>query len=70
MKDWNVVYKSTILTRVEIVKGVLNDRGIDAISIDKKDSSLHIPHGQIEIMVKQSDVLSAIKIINDEITFK
>ena len=69
MKDWSVVYKSTIHSRAEIVKGVLIEHDIEAILVDKKDSSLHIPHGQIEILVQQNNVLEAIKIINDEITF-
>jgi hypothetical protein len=51
------------------VKGVLADRGIDAVIVNKKDSTLHIGHGQIEVQVLKSDVLEAKKIINDEITF-
>jgi len=69
MKDWTVVYKTPIHSRAEIVKGVLNDRGIDAVIINKKDSTIHINHGQIEVMVQKEQVLSAVKIVNDEITF-
>jgi len=69
MKDWTVVYKSTISSRTEIVKGVLKDRGIDSVIINKKDSTLHVDHGQIEVLVQQNSVLEAMKIINDEITF-
>ena len=70
MKDWSVVYKSTIRSRAEIVKGILIDRGIEAVIVDKKDSSLHLTHGQIEILVHKNDVLEAIKLIKDEITFE
>ena len=69
MKDWTVVYKSPIISRTEIVKGVLNDRGINAVIVNKKDSTLHVEHGRIEVLVQQNDVLEAMKIINDEITF-
>ena len=69
MKDWTVVYNSQINSRTEIVKGVLTDRGIDAVIVNKKDSTLHLDHGQIEVLVQQSSVLEAMKIINDEITF-
>ena len=69
MKEWTVVYKSQIGSRTEIVKGMLADRGIDAVIMNKKDSTLHIDHGQIEVQVRKSDVLEAMKIINDEISF-
>lgn len=69
MKDWTVVYKSLINSRAEIVKGVLTDRGIDAVIINKKDTTLLINNGQIEVQVQKNQVLDAMKIINDEITF-
>jgi len=70
MKDWTVVYKSPISSRIEIVKGVLADRGIDAVIVNKKDSTLHLSHGQNEVQVQKEQVLDAMKIINDEITFE
>ncbi len=70
MKDWSVVYKSAIRSRTEIVKGILIDRGIGAVIVNKKDSSLHLTHGQVEILVQKGDVLEAVKIIKDEITFE
>jgi hypothetical protein len=69
MAEWTVVYKSPISSRSEIVKGVLTDRGIEAVIINKKDSSIHINHGQIEVRVSKEQVLEAIKIVNDEISF-
>lgn len=69
MKDWTVVYKSQISSRAEIVKSVLADRTIDAVIINKKDSTLHLNNGQIEVLVQKSQVLEAMKIINDEISF-
>jgi hypothetical protein len=69
MKEWTVVYKSHISSRTEIVKGVLTDRGFDVVIVNKKDSTIHIDHGLIEVQVKKSDALEAMKIINDEISF-
>ncbi len=70
MKDWTVVFKSPISSRAEIVRGVLNDRGIEAVIINKKDSSLHFNIGQIEVLVPNEQVLESLKIVNDEISFK
>ena len=70
MKDWNIVFKTKNNSRAEIVKGVLTERNINAVIINKKDSSLHLSHGQIEVLVPRDDVLKAVKIVNDEIAFK
>lgn len=70
MKDWNVVYKTPIISRAEIVKGVLNGRDIEAVIVNKKDSTLHFSHGLVEVLVPNDKVLKAVKIVNDEITFK
>ena len=67
MKDWSVVYKSTNIARAEIVKGVLIDRQIDTVIINKQDSAYKF--GQIEVLVRKANVIGALKIINDEITF-
>lgn len=69
MKDWTVVYKSPIASRAEIVKGVLIERDIDAVIINKKDSSIHIDHGLVEVLVHRDNLLNAMNIINGEITF-
>ncbi|NJN24523.1 MAG: DUF2007 domain-containing protein [Cyclobacteriaceae bacterium] len=70
MKDWTVVYKTPISSRAEIVKSVLYESGIDAVIINKKDSSIHISHGLLEVMVQRERVLEALKIVNDEISFE
>lgn len=69
MKDWNIVYKTPIISRAEIVKGVLNGRDIEAVIVNKKDSTLHFSHGLVEVLVPNDKVLKAVKIVNDEITF-
>jgi anaerobic glycerol-3-phosphate dehydrogenase len=70
MKDWTAVYKSPIHSRAEIVKGILSEHGIDAVIVNKKDSTIHIDHGQVEVLVHRNQVLNAMQIINGEITFK
>lgn len=69
MKDWNIVYKTPIISRAEIVKGVLNGRDIEVVIVNKKDSTLHFSHGLAEVLVPNDKVLKAVKIVNDEITF-
>ena len=69
MKDWSVAYKTALLSRAEIVKGILISSGIDAIVINKQDTTLHLTHGMVEVMVPSKKVLHAIKIVNDEIAF-
>ena len=70
MKDWSVIYKTQNITRAEIVKGVLIESGINAVIVNKSDSSLPLSHGRLEIMVPCDMVLQAVKIVNDEIAFK
>ena len=70
IKDWTVVYKTPIHSRAEIVKGVLSERNIDSVIVNKKDSTLHFSHGQIEVLVPVEKVLEAMKIVNDDIIFK
>ncbi|MCG8308866.1 MAG: DUF2007 domain-containing protein [Cytophagales bacterium] len=70
MKDWSVVYKTSMMSRAEIVKGVLTAHGLNAVIVNKKDSTLHMSHGLIEVQVPNSQVLNAMKIYNDEITFE
>jgi hypothetical protein len=70
MKDWTTVYKTTINSRAEIVKGVLVERGIEAVIISKKDTTLIIDNGSIDVMVQKEQVLEAMKIVKDEITFE
>ena len=70
MKDWIKVYKTPILSRAEIVKGVLISRGIEAVVMNKKDTTLIINNGMIEVLVPNDQALTAANIVEDEITFK
>lgn len=68
MAKWHKVYETGSPIRAEIIKGVLTERGIIAIILNKRESVYHI-HGNIEIMTSTEDVVQAINIIDNEITF-
>ena len=57
MKDWTLVFKTPIHSRAEIVKGVLTSREIDAVIVNKKDSTLHVSHGLVEVMVSSKNAI-------------
>jgi hypothetical protein len=62
--EWVVVYKSTNLNNVEIVKAVLADNQIDAVLVNKMDSMhKHLINAEIELHVNPKDVINAKHII-------
>ncbi len=68
MAEWQKVFETGSSIRAEIVKGVLEEKGITSIIMNKKESVYQI-HGNFELMVSSGDTLQAINIINNEITF-
>ncbi len=68
MSKWARVFKNDNLYRAEIVKAVLEDNDIPAVVVNKKDTAYHL--GFYEVHVGADDVLMAIKIITDDITFE
>ena len=52
-----------------MVKDILEQKGIKAIVLDRKDSAYDI-FGQLEVHVEAEEVLNALKIIEDDIKFK
>ena len=68
MSKWQSVYKSRLLYKAEIVKGILTEKGLNPILIDKQDSAYKI--GYFEVMVNPEEVLNAIKIIENEINIE
>lgn len=67
MKEWQKIYETEHPVRAEIVKSVLEDSGISAIIMDKKDRNYQF--GTLEILVKRAEVVKSIRIIQDEIKF-
>ena len=68
MAEWQKVFETDSAVRSEIVKGVLEENGITAIILNKKESVYQI-HGNYEVMVSSGETIQAINIINNEITF-
>lgn len=69
MSNWSKVYESKQPYRTEIVKDILEQNGIKSIIMNKKDSAYYI-FGQLEVHVEAEKVLTALKIIQDDIKFK
>lgn len=67
MGKWQTIYKTELLYKAEIVKSYLGEESIDSILLDKKDSAYLFGH--YELMVEPDQVLRAIKIIENDITF-
>lgn len=68
MSKWQKVFESDSLIRAEIVKGVLEEKGIRAVILNKKDPVYKI-HGSIEVMVSADEAIRAINIVDNEISF-
>lgn len=63
MKDWEKVYMTGQQHQAEIVLAVLEDHGIEAYLIDKRDSSYLF--GDIEIYVRPTDREESRKLITE-----
>jgi type III secretory pathway lipoprotein EscJ len=61
-KNWVRVFTSTNFYRSEIVKQVLTEHQIDAVLLNKQDSS-HRTFGNIEVYVHKEDFSHAIEIM-------
>jgi hypothetical protein len=68
MKNWQKVYENSSSVRAEIVKGVLEDNGIQAVILNKKESVYQI-FGKYEVMVPVNLALRAVNIVKNEISF-
>ncbi len=51
-KGWTLIYVNNQLHKTEIVRAVLEDEGIESVSMDKRDSS-YISIGDIEVYVPE-----------------
>ena len=62
-KDWEKVYNSAQLHKVEMMKAFLAAKEIESIIINRQDS-FYKSLGEIELYVKRDNVLNALQIIN------
>ena len=59
-EGWIVIYKSNDSNKAEIIKSILEDNDINAVIINKMDSMhMHLSNAEIEVHVKQSEVIQA-----------
>ncbi|MGM0566609.1 MAG: DUF2007 domain-containing protein [Bacteroidota bacterium] len=59
--NWSKIYESGQQFQVEIIKGMLKEHGIEAVSLNKQDSVYHI--GSFELYVPVEDAFKAKQII-------
>jgi len=69
MNNWIMVYGSKEEYKVEIVKDVLFDRGLEPVIINKKDTAYNI-FGQYEVHVAPEHAVRAIRVVENEIKFE
>jgi membrane protease YdiL (CAAX protease family) len=63
--DWVKVHECFSVSEAEILKGKLEEGEIDAVIMNKKDSSIQT-FGQVEIYVKPMDKDAALKVISEQ----
>jgi benzoyl-CoA reductase/2-hydroxyglutaryl-CoA dehydratase subunit BcrC/BadD/HgdB len=62
-KNWVKIYTSPNFYRAEIIKQMLNENDVDAVLINKKDSSYNA-FGVVEVWVHEENFSTAIELIN------
>jgi hypothetical protein len=69
MQNWIRVFEDQNQIRAEIVKAVLEENGIPAVVLNKKETVYQV-FGTYEVLVIQGDALPAMQLIQNEITFQ
>lgn len=65
-KSWFKVYTSTDFLKAEMIRQLLIENTIDAVLMNKKDSSYHF--GEVQIWVSEADSEAAIALITQHET--
>ena len=60
---WSILKTSNQLFELEMMKGFLLENGIDAVVMNKQDSSYQV-FGEGELLVKEKDVKYARELLN------
>lgn len=68
MQNWIKVFEDQNQIRAEIVKAVMEENGIPAVVMSKKETVYHV-FGSYEVLVAQADGLVAMQLIQNEIKF-
>lgn len=64
IKDWVSVYSSTQMHNIQLLKHLLDSYGIESIVLNQQDS-FYVTIGDINLLVKNTDVIYAKKIISE-----
>lgn len=64
-KNWICIYRNSFVPKAEIIKQLLIDHNIEAVLLNKQDSSYQ-SFGEAEIYVHQSNVIKAKHLIDHE----
>ena len=57
-KDWTKIFTSTEQHAITMAKGILKEKDIESVEINKRDSSYQ-SFGEIELYVKNTEVIQA-----------
>ncbi len=63
-KDWMKIFVSEELYRAEVVKGLLEEEGITAVVLNKKDPVTKVI-GEAEVYVNKDDAMKAVNLIKN-----
>ena len=63
--NWIKIASSKEAYQIELLKGMLEENNIIAVSVNKKDSS-YLAFGEIELFVESKDVIQAKNLIQNE----
>jgi len=63
-KEWVKIYSTDVNYKAELLKGLLFENGIEAVIINKKDSSYLF--GELELYVSSDDVIKAKHVITTQ----
>ncbi|NNC94569.1 MAG: DUF2007 domain-containing protein [Chitinophagales bacterium] len=64
MKDWTRIYSTPDSYLAQIIKGNIEEHGIECVLINKQGSPYNIL-GDVEVYVHKENVLKAIKILKE-----
>lgn len=68
MENWIRVFEDQNQIRAEIVKGVLEEKGVPAVVLNKKETVYHV-FGTYQVLVPSDQAIPALQLIQHEIEF-
>jgi hypothetical protein len=68
MENWIRVFEDQNQIRAEIVKGVLEEKGVPAVVLNKKETVYQL-NGTYQVLVPGDQAILALQLIQHEISF-